>query len=130
MVKDEFWNDEALAQKSRDARLIFIGIWNFSDDYGVVNGNAVWLKNHILPYDDSLNVKEFSKWIIIANIIGWPIAYYLMNQWLDNFAYQTNLSWYIFFIAGVVAFILAFITISYQSIKAASANPIDSIKYE
>jgi len=64
MIKPEFWDDEKLAtQTSRDARFIFIGLWNHSDDYGVVKGNDVWLKNHILAYEDSLSIQEFSGWL-------------------------------------------------------------------
>ena len=64
MIKPEFWDDEKLAtQTSRDARLTFIGLWNHSDDYGVVKGNPVWLKNHIFPYEDSLSIQVFKKWL-------------------------------------------------------------------
>jgi len=64
MIKPEFWDDEKLAtQTSRDARLVFIGLWTHADDYGVVKGNSVWLKNHILPYEDSLSIQKFSAWL-------------------------------------------------------------------
>ena len=63
MIKPEFWDDEKLAKISRDARLLFIGLWNQADDYGVVKGNATWLKNHIFPYEDSLSTQAFKKWI-------------------------------------------------------------------
>lgn len=64
MIKPEFWDDEKLAvNTSLQARLVFIGMWNHSDDYGVVKGNVLWLKNKILPYDDSISFKMFSNWI-------------------------------------------------------------------
>ena len=64
MIKPEFWDDEKLGMKtSLQARLIFIGLWNHSDDYGVVKGNPTWLKNHILPYEDSLSAHAFKKWL-------------------------------------------------------------------
>ncbi len=63
MIKPEFWDDEVLAQStSRDARLAFIGMWNHSDDYGVVKGNAVWLKSKIFPYED-IKPDTFQKWL-------------------------------------------------------------------
>ncbi len=57
MIKPEFWDDQKLCSISLPARLIFIGLWTYSDDYGVVKGNAMWLKNKILPYDGSLNIQ-------------------------------------------------------------------------
>ena len=74
--------------------------------------------------------KEFIKWVILANIIAWPVAYYIMNNWLKNFAYRVNLDWGIFILAGVIALIIALATVSFQTIRAAKANPIDSLKYE
>lgn len=58
MIKPEFWDDEKLCSISLQARLIFIGLWTYSDDYGVVKGNPIWLKSKILPYDGSLNTQE------------------------------------------------------------------------
>jgi putative ABC transport system permease protein len=74
--------------------------------------------------------QDFTKWIIISNIIAWPIAYYLMNKWLQNFAYRIDLNIWFFIISGLLAFIIALLTVSYQSIKAAMANPVNSLKYE
>ncbi len=74
--------------------------------------------------------KEFLKWIIIANIIAWPIAYYFMHKWLQDFAYEINISWWIFALSGVIAIIIALLTVSIQAIKAAIANPVESLRYE
>ena len=74
--------------------------------------------------------KQFVKWIIVANIIAWPIAYYFMNSWIQNFAYRVDITLWLFVIAGVAALLIAVTTVGYQTIKAAIANPIDSIKYE
>jgi len=74
--------------------------------------------------------KEFMKWIIIANIIAVPVAYYFMNKWLQDFAYRININWWLFILAGFIALIIAFLTISVQAIRAATANPVDSLKYE
>ncbi len=73
---------------------------------------------------------SFTKWIVIANLITWPIGYYIMAGWLENFAYKTTLGWWIFAIAGIIAFLLAIITISYQSVRAALLNPVKSLRTE
>ncbi len=74
--------------------------------------------------------KDFLKWVVIAFLIACPIAWYAMHKWLQNFAYKTTLSWWVFVAAGVAALLLAFITVSVQSYKAASRNPVESLKYE
>ncbi len=74
--------------------------------------------------------KEFIKWIIIANIIAWPITYFIMNKWLQEFAYRIDISWWLFIIAGCLALIIALLTVSFQAIKAATSNPIKSLRYE
>lgn len=74
--------------------------------------------------------KEFTKWVLIANVVAWPAAYFLMNNWIRDFTYRVDINWIIFFLAGITALLLAVLTVSYQSIKAARANPVDSLKYE
>jgi putative ABC transport system permease protein len=74
--------------------------------------------------------KEFTKWVLAANIIAWPIAYYAMNRWLQNFAYRVNISLGIFILAALLAFIIALLTVGYQAVKSARANPINSLRYE
>ena len=74
--------------------------------------------------------KQFTKWVIIANLIAWPVAYYFMNTWLQDFAYRIEIGWTIFVSAGLLALVIAVLTISYQTIKAALANPVKSLKYE
>ena len=74
--------------------------------------------------------KEFAVWVLISNIIAWPVAYYVMNNWLRNFAYRINMSWSVFVLAGLLALVIALVTVSFQTIKAAKANPINSLKYE
>jgi putative ABC transport system permease protein len=73
---------------------------------------------------------EFLKWVIIANIIAWPIAYYFMNKWLQDFAYRINISWWVFVLSGGIALVIALITVSVHAIKAAMANPIEALRYE
>ena len=73
---------------------------------------------------------QFLKLVGLAALIAWPIAYFAMNTWLRSFAYRTNLSPWTFFGSGLAALLIAFFTVSYQAIRAASADPVDSLKYE
>jgi putative ABC transport system permease protein len=75
-------------------------------------------------------VKDFLKPVLIAAIIAFPIAWFTMNKWLQDFAYRTNIGWWIFIAAGLLALIIALITVSVQAIKAASANPVKSLRTE
>ena len=74
--------------------------------------------------------REFFKWLLVANIIAWPVAYYAMNKWLQSFAYRITLGPGVFFLAALMALLIAVFTVSYQSIKAALANPISALRYE
>jgi putative ABC transport system permease protein len=73
---------------------------------------------------------DFVKWIAIAFIIGCPIAWYIMHKWLENFAYKTGLSWWIFVLAGLLGLTISLITVSWQSWKAATRNPVEALRYE
>jgi putative ABC transport system permease protein len=73
---------------------------------------------------------EFLKLIIIAALISFPITWYAMNKWLQDFAYRTTIHWWVFLLAGIIALVVAAITISFQSIKAALANPVKSLRSE
>jgi putative ABC transport system permease protein len=72
----------------------------------------------------------FSKWILIANILAYPIAYYYMDKWLSNFAYGIKLNFWIFLSASLVSIFIIVLTTGFLSIKAANANPVESLKYE
>ncbi len=74
--------------------------------------------------------KEFTKWVLIANIIAWPAAYFAMKKWLQNFAYRADIGLGVFIFSAVLVLFVALTTVSYQSFKAAAARPIDSLKYE
>jgi len=74
--------------------------------------------------------KEFVFLVIIANVIAWPLAYFLINQWLQRFAYRVAMGWWTFILVGIVIFVLSLLTISWQIIRAATANPVDSLRYE
>ncbi len=73
---------------------------------------------------------DLGKWIIVALIIACPIAWYGTTKWLETFAYQVNKSFWVFLVAGVLAFVIALLTVSYQSFKVARENPVDSLRYE
>jgi len=74
--------------------------------------------------------KEFTKWVLAANVIAWPLAYFAMRQWLQNFAYRTEIGFSTFILAGVLAFVIALLTVGYQAIRAARANPVEALRYE
>jgi putative ABC transport system permease protein len=78
---------------------------------GLISGEFVWL-------------------VMAANIISWPVAYFVMRSWLGNFAYRIDLNWTVFALAAVIGLTIALATVSYQSLKAALANPVDSLRYE
>lgn len=74
--------------------------------------------------------KQFIRWIISANIIAVPIAYFLISKWLGDFEYKTDINWWIFVSSGALALFIALLTVSYNAVKAALANPVESLKYE
>ena len=67
---------------------------------------------------------------MIANVIAWPLAYFFMNQWLKEFAYHIELHWITFFVAGVAALLVSMVTVGYNTIRTALANPVKSIRNE
>ncbi len=74
--------------------------------------------------------KEFSKWVALANVIAWPAAYWIMNQWLQSFAYRTEIQLWVFVVTAFSTFVLALLTVSWQAIKAALTNPVEALRYE
>ena len=74
--------------------------------------------------------KEFILWVVVANIIAWPVSYFIMNKILENYAYKTSLDLWIFAVAFLVSLFIALITIGYQTVKAATADPVNSLRYE
>ncbi len=74
--------------------------------------------------------KEYSKWVLVANIIAWPVAFFIMRNWLNNFAYKASIGWTIFVLTALVTFLIALLTVSYQSVKAALGDPAHALRYE
>ena len=74
--------------------------------------------------------KDLIRWVAIAFIFACPLAWYAMNKWLNNFAYKTEISWWIFALAGIIAMGIALLTVSWQSWRAATRNPVEALRYE
>jgi putative ABC transport system permease protein len=74
--------------------------------------------------------KEFTKWVVVANAVAWPVAYFAMNTWLQGYAYRVRLSLLTFALAGALALIVSILTVSYQAVRAALADPVESLRYE
>jgi putative ABC transport system permease protein len=74
--------------------------------------------------------RDFVKWVIIAFVIAVPLSWYAMNHWLESFVYKTHVSWWIFALAGLLALGIALLTVSWQSWRAATRNPVESLRYE
>jgi len=75
-------------------------------------------------------MKEYIAYIFVANIIAWPLAYYFVQKWLNNFVYRIEINWLMFLLAGVATMIIALFTVIWQATRAASANPAESLRYE
>lgn len=78
----------------------------------------------------ALYSKEFTKWVLLSNIIAWPVAYYLIDMWLGNFAYRIKLTPILFIISGAIALLIALVTVSFHAVRAAVANPVQSLRSE
>jgi len=74
--------------------------------------------------------KDIIRWVLFTNLIAWPIAYFVMKYWLQNYPYHTKINWVYFVLASIISLLIASITISFQAIKAARMNPVDAIRYE
>ncbi|MFC2125542.1 ABC transporter permease [Bacteroidota bacterium] len=88
-----------------------------------VNGATVWGIVSLLS-------KDFTKWVIVAYLIACPFGWIIMNKWLENFAYQLQVSWSAFLIAGTLAILIGLLTVSFHSFRAARKNPVDVLRYE
>jgi putative ABC transport system permease protein len=88
-----------------------------------VNGASTWTVIRMLNFD-------FVKLILIAFVIACPLSFYIMSKWLQNFAYKTELNWWVFALAGVVILIISFITVTWHSWRTASRNPVEALRYE
>lgn len=94
-------------------------------EIGIRKSNGAQVKDILQMFS-----KYFTKWVLVAFLIATPVSYYFMNNWLQNFAYKTSISWWIFIVAGMMAYAIALVTVSFQSWRAANKNPVDSLRYE
>ncbi len=83
-----------------------------------------------IPNLVALLSKDLVKLVLLANLVAWPLAYYAATQWLNGFAYRIDISLWVFALAGGLAVLVAIVTVSTQAIRAALANPIESLRYE
>jgi len=77
-----------------------------------------------------LLARNFMILVLIGNVIAWPLAWWAMNKWLQDYAYRIDIQWWVFVVSGAGAILIAFATVSFQSIKAAIANPVKSLRSE
>ena len=105
--------------------MAFQACLNKTKEIGIrkVNGAKVWEVMALLN-------RDFAKGTIIAFFFAMPVAWIAMNKWLQNFAYKTGLSWWIFVLAGAITLAIALLTVSWQSWKAATRNPVEALRYE
>jgi putative ABC transport system permease protein len=73
---------------------------------------------------------NFTRWVLVANIIAWPLTWWAMKKWLESFAYRIDIPYWVFLVAGIQAFIIALATVSYHAIRASKQNPSMSLRYE
>jgi putative ABC transport system permease protein len=74
--------------------------------------------------------KEFMRWAILANLVAWAVSWLAVNLWLQNFAYGSSVEWWVFVLAGAMCLGIALITISFRTIRSATANPADALRDE
>jgi len=74
--------------------------------------------------------KDFLKGVVVANLIAWPVSWFVMTRWLQNFAYRASVDWWVFVLAGGLAFGIALVTVSFRTVRSATANPADALRYE
>jgi putative ABC transport system permease protein len=112
------------------ACLGLLGLTTFSAQQRVKEIGVRKVLGASVPHVVALLSKDFLKLVLIALVFAIPVAWWLMNEWLKDFAYRVNIGWWIFLVAAVIAIIIAFITISTQAIKAAIRNPVKSLRTE
>jgi len=105
--------------------MILITIQQRTKEIGIRKVNGARISEILIMLN-----KDFVKWVAIAFIIATPVAWYAMHKWLENFAYKTELSWWIFALAGSLTLGISLLTVSWQSWKAATRNPVEALRYE
>jgi len=94
-------------------------------EIGIRKAFGAAVSNIVLPV-----TTDFVKWVLLANIIAWPMAYFSMNRWLQNFAYRIDLGAGVFVLSGLLVLAITGLTVGYHAIRAAAANPAEALRYE
>jgi putative ABC transport system permease protein len=105
--------------------MILITIQQRTKEIGIRKVNGARISEILMMLN-----KDFIKWVAIAFVIATPIAWYAMHKWLENFAYKTELNWWIFALAGSLTLGISLLTVSWQSWKVATRNPVEALRYE
>jgi len=74
--------------------------------------------------------RDLIRWVVIAFVVATPVSWFIMHKWLENFAYKTSLSWWIFALTGVLALFITVVTVNWHSWRAATRNPVEALRYE
>jgi putative ABC transport system permease protein len=112
------------------ACLGILGLANYSAESRTKEIGIRKVLGATIPQIVTLLSQSFIKWIVLANIIAWPVAYFIMQKWLQNFAYHIDLKLPPFLLSGFLVLLIALSTVGWQTLKAAIANPVDSLRYE
>ena len=112
------------------ACLGLLGLSSFSAEQRVKEVGIRKVLGATIPNVIILLSKEFVVYTIIANIFAWPIAYWVMNGWLQSFVYRTDITIWVLVYSGILALFASLLTVGYQALKASIANPVDALKYE
>ena len=112
------------------ASIGLLGLASFSTEQRIKEIGVRKVLGASVPGIVGLLSREFIKLILIANIFAWPLAWYVMSRWLENFAYRVEIGWWVFGLAGTLALVVALLTVSVQAARAALANPVESLRYE
>ena len=141
-MKDAYYSFYAAEEKTGKLISVFTGLALFISCLGLF-GLAAFMTNRKVKEIGirkvlgasvrsiaTLYSKEFTKWVIVSNILAWPIAYLLIDMWLKNFAYRITMTPIPFVLSGIAALLIALVTVSFHAIRAAMANPVDSLRSE
>ena len=110
-----------------------LGLWGLATFAAVQRTKEIGIRKVLGATTEHLVTllsKDFLKLVGIALILAIPIAWYGMNEWLNNFAFRIDIGWWVFAVAGVAAITVAFLTVSFQSVRTALLNPVDSLRGE
>jgi putative ABC transport system permease protein len=109
------------------------GLFGVATLTGEERGKEVGIRKVLgasMPEIARLLTKELAVLVVLANLVAWPIAYYVLHEWLQNFAYRISIGIWTFVLAGLVSFVIASLAVCLQVIRAAMTNPVEALRYE